>query len=79
MQGANSIYVESMYQAWKADPASVHASWQAYFKTLDAEAVPPEEAFAAPPRVLEVQYSSNLNDSNGYRSVCTMHVALHSP
>ncbi|KAG5189741.1 2-oxoglutarate dehydrogenase E1 component [Tribonema minus] len=53
-QGPNSIYVESMYSAWKSDPSSVHKSWDAYFKSIDKGQVASQGAFVAPPRVLEV-------------------------
>jgi 2-oxoglutarate dehydrogenase complex dehydrogenase (E1) component-like enzyme len=32
--GTSGAYIEDMYAAWKRDPTSVHASWQAYFKAL---------------------------------------------
>jgi len=31
--GSNTAYMEEMHHRWAADPASVHSSWQAYFKT----------------------------------------------
>ena len=31
LNGTNAAYVEQMYAAWLADPASVDAGWQAYF------------------------------------------------
>jgi 2-oxoglutarate dehydrogenase E1 component len=35
-----------MYEAWSADPKSVHVSWQAYFKNVSAGS---KTAFIAPP------------------------------
>ena len=32
--GTSGAYIEDMYAAWKQNPSSVHASWQAYFKAL---------------------------------------------
>ncbi|CAG9767616.1 unnamed protein product [Ceutorhynchus assimilis] len=32
LNGASSAYVEDMYNAWLVDPASVHASWDAFFR-----------------------------------------------
>ncbi len=32
--GTSGAYIEDMHAAWKRDPTSVHASWQAYFKAL---------------------------------------------
>lgn len=31
MSGNNANYIDFMYSQWKADPSSVHASWNAYF------------------------------------------------
>ena len=31
--GVNSDYVELMYESWTQDHSSVHASWDAFFKT----------------------------------------------
>ncbi|CAN0289931.1 unnamed protein product [Laminaria digitata] len=42
-----------MYEAWTADPGSVHKSWDAYFRHSDAGR-DGTEAFTAPPRVIEV-------------------------
>lgn len=43
LSGANAQYVDLMYQKWRADPAAVHSSWDAYFRT---------GAFVAPPNVV---------------------------
>ncbi|CAM9154642.1 unnamed protein product [Chrysoparadoxa australica] len=51
MQGANNVYVEEMYTAWQADSESVHKSWDAYFRSMEADK---PASFAAPPRVIEV-------------------------
>ncbi|XP_060516613.1 2-oxoglutarate dehydrogenase complex component E1 isoform X5 [Cylas formicarius] len=32
LNGSSSQYVEDMYNAWLADPSSVHASWDAFFR-----------------------------------------------
>lgn len=45
-----------MYEAWKVDPKSVHKSWDVYFRHSDA-GKDGTQAFAAPPRVLEVTIS----------------------
>ena len=37
-----------MYKAWRQDPSSVHASWQAYFSGLD-KGLPSDQAFRPPP------------------------------
>ncbi|MDR3735311.1 MAG: hypothetical protein P4L10_07220 [Acidobacteriaceae bacterium] len=46
MNGANIGYAEQMYEDWKKDPKTVHASWDAYFTNL-ARGVTP--AFVCPP------------------------------
>eukprot|EP01135_Chromosphaera_perkinsii_P007575 Nk52_evm31s914 gene=Nk52_evmTU31s914 len=33
MNGTTGPYVDEMYRSWKNDPSSVHASWDAYFRT----------------------------------------------
>ena len=35
LSGSSSIYVEEMYESWRADPKSVHKSWDAYFRQVD--------------------------------------------
>jgi 2-oxoglutarate dehydrogenase E1 component len=42
-----------MYRSWKSDPASVHASWAAYFSGLDA-GLPSNEAFQPPPTLFNM-------------------------
>lgn len=51
LQSTNTNYVEEMYDAWRQDPSSVHASWNAYFKNLDLGAAP-SSAFVAPPTLI---------------------------
>ena len=36
LSGSSSIYVEEMYESWRADPKSVHKSWDAYFRQVDS-------------------------------------------
>ncbi|EER32356.1 2-oxoglutarate dehydrogenase E1 component, mitochondrial precursor [Candida tropicalis MYA-3404] len=52
LQGNNSTYVDEMYDAWRHDPSSVHASWNAYFKNIENDNVPPSKAFQAPPTIV---------------------------
>ncbi|XP_059615722.1 2-oxoglutarate dehydrogenase complex component E1 isoform X4 [Phlebotomus argentipes] len=40
LNGSSSNYVEDMYNAWLRDPASVHASWDAYFRNNSYTAPP---------------------------------------
>jgi 2-oxoglutarate dehydrogenase E1 component len=44
------MYIETMYDMFKHDPDSLHASWRAYFSNLEAGA---KEPFAAAPFVAE--------------------------
>lgn len=37
-----------MYDSWKADPKSVHASWDAYFRNVEYGAAP-GQAYQPPP------------------------------
>lgn len=40
MSGSNANYIDFMYSQWQADPASVHASWNAYFSGESFETPP---------------------------------------
>jgi 2-oxoglutarate dehydrogenase E1 component len=40
LSGTSGNYIDEMYANWKADPRSVHASWDAYFKTGSYQAPP---------------------------------------
>lgn len=41
LNGTSSIYAEQMYDQWKKDPSSVHASWRSYFENLENGAETP--------------------------------------
>ncbi|PRP85531.1 2-oxoglutarate dehydrogenase, E1 subunit [Planoprotostelium fungivorum] len=47
LSGSSAIYIEEMFEAWKKDNSSVHASWNAYFKSVERGARP-GEALAFP-------------------------------
>ena len=34
LNGSNAVYVDGMYEAWKRDPSSVHASWHVFFQQV---------------------------------------------
>lgn len=51
LHGNSASYMEEMYHSWKDDPASVHLSWQVYFKNLD-NGLPSEKAYQAPPNLV---------------------------
>ncbi|CAD7082999.1 unnamed protein product [Hermetia illucens] len=46
LNGTTSSYVEEMYNAWLRDPASVHTSWDAYFRS---------NTYMAPPSLAPLQ------------------------
>lgn len=48
LNGTNAAYVEEMHEAWRSDPSSVHVSWAAFFKNLEAGAAP-GEGWVSPP------------------------------
>ncbi|THH31472.1 hypothetical protein EUX98_g2722 [Antrodiella citrinella] len=49
--GTNAYYAEEMYRHWRQDPASVHASWDAYFSGMD-KGLPSAKAFQPPPNLV---------------------------
>lgn len=51
LHGAATSYMETMYEAWKVDPKSVHVSWQAYFNNV-SKGAPPGTAAQSPPPTL---------------------------
>jgi len=44
--GSSSVYFDQMYEKWRRDPNSVHASFQAYFQNVEKGV---ESPYAAPP------------------------------
>lgn len=48
--GTNAWALESLFEQWKADPSSVDASWEPFFRNIDNGAAP-GEAIPVPPRV----------------------------
>ena len=63
LQGSASNYVAEMYEAFLRDPQSVHVSWQAYFKNVDAGAKP-GQAFSAPPALVPLHHISPSNTAD---------------
>ncbi|XP_044750201.1 2-oxoglutarate dehydrogenase, mitochondrial isoform X5 [Coccinella septempunctata] len=45
LNGSSATYVEDMYNAWLADPSSVHASWDSFFRNSASGGV----GYQAPP------------------------------
>jgi 2-oxoglutarate dehydrogenase E1 component len=60
LNGSSSVYVEQMYDSWKENPASVHASWAAFFKNVEA-GIEPGFAFQAPPTSVPKDGSAPLS------------------
>ncbi|KAG1652721.1 2-oxoglutarate dehydrogenase, mitochondrial [Nymphon striatum] len=48
LNGSSSSYVEEMYNNWLRDPASVHSSWDAFFRNAKSGAAP-GNAYQSPP------------------------------
>jgi 2-oxoglutarate dehydrogenase E1 component len=46
--GTSSVYIDQMYEEWRHDPQSVHASWRSYFANVEAGSSTP---YQAPPNV----------------------------
>jgi 2-oxoglutarate dehydrogenase E1 component len=46
MNGNSVGYIEHMYENWRADPNSVHSSWNAYFNNINKGISP---AYVEPP------------------------------
>ncbi len=48
LDGTSATYIDDMYLVWKKDPSKVHASWDSYFRSVEAgkEA---GEAYMSPP------------------------------
>lgn len=46
VNGTSAVYVDQLYDQWKENPKSVHASWQAYFKNMEIDAAEP---YSQPP------------------------------
>mmetsp|Transcript_16692 Transcript_16692/g.47916 ORF Transcript_16692/g.47916 Transcript_16692/m.47916 type:complete len:1117 (-) Transcript_16692:59-3409(-) len=51
LNGTGSLYAEQMYDAWLADPASVHETWRSYFENLE-QGVPYDESDYSSPSVV---------------------------
>ncbi|KRZ17921.1 2-oxoglutarate dehydrogenase, mitochondrial, partial [Trichinella zimbabwensis] len=48
LNGTSSIYIEEMFESWKNDPKSVHKSWDAFFRSVEA-GMQPGDAYYPPP------------------------------
>ncbi|XP_037874726.1 2-oxoglutarate dehydrogenase complex component E1 isoform X1 [Bombyx mori] len=73
LNGSSSAYVETMYNAWLADPNSVHASWDAFFRNA-TNGAQPGAAYTPPPNLApynknEVPLTSLVPSSGGMPSI----------
>lgn len=57
--GSNAAYAEQMYEQWRQDPASVHASWNAYFTNLEGGS---EQPYQAPPTLGKTSNEAKLDE-----------------
>lgn len=57
-----------MYHAWKQDPASVHISWQSYFKNLEA-GNSSSNSFVAPPTIVPGSIPSGTVPGTGSHGI----------
>lgn len=61
--GSNTHYAEAMYEAWKENPKSVHASWRAYFEG-EAKGLPAAQVFSAPGQAAPAATSSDASEAS---------------
>ncbi len=52
LYGANGAYIEELYARWRANPASVDASWQGYFAGLGDAVVQPVSWNTEPTKII---------------------------
>lgn len=62
LNGANGVYIDKMYSAWRNDPSSVHASWNAYFSGVDQGLDVSEIYQPAPTLTKNIQKGSQPNE-----------------
>ncbi|XP_028167079.1 2-oxoglutarate dehydrogenase, mitochondrial isoform X2 [Ostrinia furnacalis] len=75
LNGSSSAYVETMYNSWLADPNSVHASWDAFFRNA-TNGAQPGAAYTSPPNLApynknEVPLTALVPASGGMPSIAS--------
>ena len=60
VNGTSVVYVDQLYEQWREDPNSVHASWRAYFNNVEGEAAEP---YTQPPTLGQSDKSTISIDS----------------
>eukprot|EP00741_Cyanophora_paradoxa_P015699 tig00020904_g15156.t1 len=68
LTGTNSVVLEQMYEMWKADPASVHKSWDTFFRNIDA-GLKPGEAYLPPARPVHERGPRRILSAEGEESL----------
>jgi 2-oxoglutarate dehydrogenase E1 component len=66
LSGTSISYMEQMHELWRQNPASVHASWAAYFSNVE-RGLEPGRAYQAPPSLsagVRVADSSSSSSSS---------------
>ena len=59
INGSSATYIEEVYEAWMQNPASVHKSWDIYFRTGSYQSPPTLGGSSQPSQQIQL---SNLND-----------------
>jgi 2-oxoglutarate dehydrogenase E1 component len=67
LSGTNAYYAEMMYSKWIEDPKSIHASWDSYFRGLQA-GIPSNQSFVLPADLVNSQISFGIHASNTHSS-----------
>ncbi|OUC43134.1 hypothetical protein D917_09979 [Trichinella nativa] len=63
LNGTSSIYIEEMFESWKNDPKSVHKSWDAFFRSVEA-GMQPGDAYYPPPSLSALSHHVASIDTN---------------
>ncbi|KRX18979.1 2-oxoglutarate dehydrogenase, mitochondrial, partial [Trichinella nelsoni] len=63
LNGTSSIYIEEMFESWKNDPKSVHKSWDAFFRSVEA-GMQPGDAYYPPPSLSALSHHVASVDTN---------------
>lgn len=69
LSGTNSVYIEQMHAQWSVNPASVHSSWDSYFRNIE-NGVPPANAFTLPPDLQVGQTKAKFVGESGDGTRC---------
>lgn len=59
--GTSAVYVDSLFDDWKQDPNSVHASWRTYFENVENDA---ETPYQPPPSLGAIPAKAGASNPN---------------